>query len=122
MLNLPNGIVLRPTETCCQRSAGRTFVGLSVLVLGLASPFASCRQHCSRGRRDRLGRGCLVSGSTFGGRPSGNSNTRGAPDALPSPVGVVAEEAVRKRYLNGYVGRYFSQGAQNPISYVNLDS
>ena len=37
-------------------------------------------------------------------------------------VGVVADAKVRERYVNGYVGHLFSQGAQNPISYANLDS
>ena len=36
-------------------------------------------------------------------------------------VGAPASEEVRDKYLNGYVGAYFSQGAQNPIAYVNLE-
>lgn len=35
-------------------------------------------------------------------------------------VGIIAEESVRRRYINRYVGHLFTQGAQNPISYVNL--
>ena len=65
----------------------------------------------------------LPGGSTFGSTFDGKNDSRQSdrPQRWEF-VGVVAEEAVRKRYLNGYVGRYFSQGAQNPISYVNLDS
>ena len=37
-------------------------------------------------------------------------------------VGIIAEAAARDRYINGYLGDLFSQGAQNPISYVNLRS
>ncbi len=36
-------------------------------------------------------------------------------------VGVIAETAVRNRYINKYVGHLFRQGAQNPVAYVNLD-
>ena len=35
-------------------------------------------------------------------------------------VGKVAEPAVRKRYIDGYVGGWFAKGAQNPIRYLNL--
>lgn len=35
-------------------------------------------------------------------------------------VGVIAEPEVRKRYVNRFVGHYFAQGAQNPITYVNV--
>jgi hypothetical protein len=34
-------------------------------------------------------------------------------------VGVVAEEAVRSKYLNRMVGSYYSEHGQNPILYVN---
>ncbi len=37
-------------------------------------------------------------------------------------VGVVANDPIRERYLNGYVGHYFNQGAQNPIIYVNVEA
>jgi len=36
-------------------------------------------------------------------------------------VGTIAEDHVRRRYINRYVGHLFTQGAQNPISYVNLE-
>lgn len=36
-------------------------------------------------------------------------------------VGVIAPEELRKRYINRYVGYLFTQGGQNPISYVNLE-
>jgi hypothetical protein len=36
-------------------------------------------------------------------------------------VGVIAEAAIRKRYINKYVGHLFPQGAQNPIAYLNVD-
>jgi hypothetical protein len=32
--------------------------------------------------------------------------------------GVIADDRIRKRYLNRFVG--FARGAQNPVSYVNL--
>jgi hypothetical protein len=35
-------------------------------------------------------------------------------------VGTIAADAIRKRYINRYVGHLFTQGAQNPISYVNI--
>lgn len=36
-------------------------------------------------------------------------------------VGTIAEDRVRGRYINRYVGHLFTQGAQNPISYANLE-
>jgi hypothetical protein len=42
------------------------------------------------------------------------------PDRWES-VGTIAPERLRKRYVNRYVGHLYSQGAQNPISYVNID-
>lgn len=36
-------------------------------------------------------------------------------------VGTLAEPSIRKRYINRYVGHLFTTGAQNPITYVNLD-
>jgi hypothetical protein len=35
-------------------------------------------------------------------------------------VGVLAPDKLRRRYIDGYVGHLFDQGAQNPISYANL--
>lgn len=37
-------------------------------------------------------------------------------------VGVIAEPKVRRRYVNRYVGQYFTQGAQNPITYVHVEA
>jgi hypothetical protein len=59
----------------------------------------------------------LPAGSTF--------NTRRDRRGVRDPerwefVGLVAEPAVRDRYINRYVGHLFTYGAQNPISYVNL--
>ena len=34
-------------------------------------------------------------------------------------VGTVAPEAIRKKYVDRAVDRYFSQGNQNPVKYVN---
>jgi hypothetical protein len=36
-------------------------------------------------------------------------------------VGVIAEPELRQRYINRYVGHLFTQGAQNPITYVNIE-
>jgi hypothetical protein len=60
----------------------------------------------------------LPGGSTFNVRRSG------AREPIPSRwefVGTLANEKVRLKYRNRYVGDYFTQGAQNPISYVNID-
>lgn len=62
--------------------------------------------------------GWFPAGSTFNVRRDGRG--------LRSPerwefVGTIAEESVRHRYVNRYVGHLFDQGAQNPISYVNCD-
>ncbi len=61
--------------------------------------------------------GWMPRGSTFNTRRAGRGVE--AEDRWEF-VGVVAEDSVRKRYVNGYVGHYFAHGAQNPISYVNL--
>ena len=60
----------------------------------------------------------LPGGSTLVGGRSGKGV--GARDRWEF-VGTIAEENIRDRYLNRYVGHLFTQGAQNPISYVNLD-
>jgi hypothetical protein len=57
----------------------------------------------------------LPGGTTFNLRYNGEARTR--PWRFEF-VGVLAEPAIRKRYINRFVG--FTQGAQNPISYVNL--
>jgi len=55
-------------------------------------------------------------GSTFNSR-----NPRGVGSAERWEfVGRVASEALRQRYLDGYVGHFFRRGAANPIRYVNL--
>jgi len=59
----------------------------------------------------------LPAGSTF--------NTRRDRLGIAAPdrwefVGTVAADAIRRRYINRYVGHLFTQGAQNPISYVNI--
>jgi len=59
----------------------------------------------------------LPAGSTFNSRFDG----RGLRDPDRREfVGTIAEDDVRRRYINRYVGHLFSQGAQNPIAYVNL--
>jgi hypothetical protein len=35
-------------------------------------------------------------------------------------VGTLAEDQIRDRYINKYVGHLFTQGQQNPISYINI--
>ena len=59
----------------------------------------------------------LEAGSTFNTRRDGRGIT--APDRWEF-VGTLADDRIRRRYVNRYVGHLFSQGAQNPISYVNL--
>lgn len=60
----------------------------------------------------------LPGGSTFNTRRDGRGIER--PDRWEF-VGTLAEDKLRERYVNRYVGHLFSQGAQNPISYVNID-
>jgi hypothetical protein len=59
----------------------------------------------------------LPAGSTFNVR--WQRGRRAPPDRWEF-VGIVAEDGIRHRYLNRYVGHLFTQGAQNPISYVNI--
>jgi hypothetical protein len=59
----------------------------------------------------------LPSGSTFNLRRTGRGKNE--PDRLEF-VGTVADDNIRSRYINRYVGHLFTRGAQNPISYVNL--
>jgi hypothetical protein len=56
-------------------------------------------------------------GSTFNIRTEGRRADRASRWEF---VGVIADEATRDRYLNKYVGHLFTQGAQNPITYLNL--
>ncbi len=60
--------------------------------------------------------GWLPAGSTFNHRYGGQSPAK--PRRRWEFVGVIAEDRVRKRYVNRFVG--FAPGAQNPVSYVNL--
>ena len=58
----------------------------------------------------------LPSGSTFNSRfPRGDSRR----DRWEF-VGRVADDRIRNRYVDRFVGRYFPRGAQNPIAYVNV--
>jgi hypothetical protein len=57
------------------------------------------------------------SGSTFNSRRGG---LRGRESDRWEFVGTLAEDKIRYRYVNRYVGHLFTQGAQNPIAYVNL--
>ncbi len=59
----------------------------------------------------------LPAGSTFSTR----RDKRGidTPDRWEF-VGTIADDSTRSRYINRYVGHLFTQGAQNPISYVNF--
>lgn len=62
--------------------------------------------------------GWLPAGSTFNVRRGGRG--------VRSPerwefVGTIAEESIRRRYVNRYVGHLFRQGNQSPVSYVNCD-
>ena len=60
----------------------------------------------------------LEAGTTFNTRKDGRGI--GRPGRWEF-VGILADDHIRKRYVNRYVGHLFSQGAQNPISYVNID-
>jgi uncharacterized protein len=62
--------------------------------------------------------GWLRGGKTFNARYDGRQQRRPGRWEF---VGTVAEESIRKRYVNRYVGYLFSRGAQNPITYVNVD-
>ena len=59
----------------------------------------------------------LPSGSTLSTRDSRGVASPGRWEF----VGTVADEATRRRYLKKYVGHYFTAGAQNPVTYVNVD-
>jgi hypothetical protein len=61
----------------------------------------------------------LPGGSTFNTLVRGRRRPN---DGRWEFVGVLAPDAIRRRYVNSYVGDLFDQGAQNPISYVNVDS
>jgi hypothetical protein len=59
----------------------------------------------------------LPAGSTFLVKTGGHSRPRRGRFEF---VGVLADASLRRRYVNKYVGHLFDQGAQNPISYVNV--
>ena len=61
--------------------------------------------------------GWFPAGSTFNYRNDGRA--KGHSERWEF-VGVIAEDRIRKRYLNRHAGEFFSAGAQNPISYVNI--
>ena len=60
----------------------------------------------------------LPAGSTFNLRRDGRGLKRPGRWEF---VGIIAPERLRKRYVNRYVGHLYSQGAQNPITYVNIE-
>lgn len=60
----------------------------------------------------------LPGGSTFATQRSGE---REEIENRWEFVGTLAEEPIRNRYRNKFVGEVFKQGAQNPITYVNID-
>lgn len=60
----------------------------------------------------------LPAGSTFNSRYGGRNAPR---EGRREFVGTLAPDDVRDRYVNRYVGHLFSAGAQNPISYVNVE-
>jgi hypothetical protein len=62
--------------------------------------------------------GWLPGGTTFAQQHGGRlSPKRGRWEF----VGTLAEDSIRQRYVNRYVGHLFPQGAQNPVSYVNVE-
>ena len=62
--------------------------------------------------------GWLEGGSTFAAQ---NLGKRKRWPGRWEFVGTLAEDEIRKRYVNSYVGHLFRKGAQNPIAYVNID-
>lgn len=57
----------------------------------------------------------LPAGSTFvKDKPGGNRHGE-----RWEFVGIVADDQMRKKYLNRDVTEYFNKGSQNPVSYVN---
>ena len=59
--------------------------------------------------------------------PAGSTLRADYPEGLPREeprwefVGRRAEESLRQRYADGYVGGFFKRGNQNPILYLNVD-
>lgn len=58
----------------------------------------------------------LPAGSTYSAQEPHGHKIRGRWEF----VGTLADEKLRRRYRDKYVGHYFKPGAQNPIAYVNL--
>lgn len=61
--------------------------------------------------------GWVRGGSTFNVRHDGRPHRRPGRWEF---IGTLAEQPLRQRYINRYVGDRFRAGAQNPIAYVNL--
>ena len=61
--------------------------------------------------------GWLPGGSTFAAQNQGKRRPRPGRWEF---VGTLAEDRIRQRYMNSYVGHLFPKGAQNPIAYVNM--
>ena len=58
-------------------------------------------------------RGGTTFNSRLGGRPPSRADRW-------EFVGILADETLRKRYVNRSVAKYFKRGMANPIAYVNL--
>jgi hypothetical protein len=58
----------------------------------------------------------LPSGSTFNTRFPRGDRRRDRWEF----VGRLADESIRRRYVDRFVGKIFRSGAQNPIAYVNV--
>jgi hypothetical protein len=59
----------------------------------------------------------LPAGSTFTTRSPRGERMRGRWEF----AGRVAEDSIRRKCIDRYVGRYFKPGARNPITYVHVD-
>jgi len=57
-------------------------------------------------------------GTTFNSRYDGRRQRRPGRWEF---VGTLAEERIRRRYVDRYVGYLFTRGAQNPITYANVE-
>jgi hypothetical protein len=58
--------------------------------------------------------------------PAGSTFSTRDPRGVREPgrwefVGTLAGDGIRDKYLDGYVGHYFTKGAQNPVRYVNIE-
>jgi uncharacterized protein len=60
----------------------------------------------------------LQGGTTFAAQNGGRRRTRPGRWEF---VGTLAEDGIRRRYINRYVGHQFPPGAQNPVKYVNVE-